>query len=141
MTTVSDNTLQESQVLSATGRLGKDPEQRETKAGEPFTKFSIASTGTIIEDNEIRQETRWLEVQAFGSFADYCLKHLKKGDRVLVKGKCRKRPYETKDGESRIAEEMTLGGSDSSLKILKNASSSEDVSKEDEDSVDSGEPA
>jgi single-strand DNA-binding protein len=136
MTTVSDNTLQESQVLSASGRLGKDPEQRETKAGEPFTKFSIASTGTIIEDNEIRQETRWLDIQAFGSFADYCLKHLKKGDRIQVTGRFRKRPYQTKDGESRIAEEISLGGADGSLKILNSngSSSSESSTEENQES-------
>lgn len=130
MTTVSTFAPQASQTLTISGRITKNPAQKLMKSGEPFTRFAIVYTETIIEEDEIRESSRFLDIDAFGAFSDYCLDRLKKGDRIQVTGRVRKRPYQTKDGESRIAEEISLGGADGRLKILSRADSSDDVEKQ-----------
>ena len=62
------------------GRLGRDPETKETKTGNNMCKFSVATDG---RDGE----TDWHNVVCFGALAENCGKYLTKGRQVYLEGK------------------------------------------------------
>jgi len=72
------------------GNLGRDPEMRYLPNGTPVTNFSVASnrrwTG---QDGEVKEETIWFRVSAFGRLAETCNQYLSKGRQVLVEGRLR----------------------------------------------------
>ena len=70
-------------VIIITGRLGKDPEQVDTKSGTPMCKFSLA-TDDGYGDNK---RTNWHRVKVFGKTAEHCMTYLTKGRMVQVVGR------------------------------------------------------
>ena len=70
-------------VIIITGRLGKDPEQVDTKSGTPMCKFSLA-TDDGYGDNK---KTNWHRVKVFGKTAEHCMTYLTKGRMVQVVGR------------------------------------------------------
>lgn len=84
------------------GRLGKDPEARTTVKGTPFTVFSVAADRKWkSKDGEMRQETDWFTVEAWGKLGEICLKYLGKGRLVFLEGSLRTTRYEH-EGETRF---------------------------------------
>lgn len=81
-------------TATVTGKLGRDPEIRQTKSGKTMTRFSVASSQKKGEE----YETTWVEVLCFNEMADMCAEKLRKGDRVVVNGKMNLDKYEKKDG-------------------------------------------
>ena len=79
---------------TVTGKLGRDPETRQTKSGKVMTRFSVASSQKKGQD----YQTTWVEVLCFDEMADMCFEKLHKGDRVVVNGKMNLDQYEKKDG-------------------------------------------
>ncbi len=80
------------------GNLGKDPTHRAT-TNSNLVQFTIAQTERYKKGNDTIERTEWVNVKCWGSqaFADFLLKNLKKGTRVLVEGKFSTEKYE-KDG-------------------------------------------
>ena len=99
------------------GHLGRDPEMRYTPSGKPVTTFSVATSRTWHSaDGERHEETEWFSVVAWGSLAEVCNRHLKKGQQVYVEGRLQTRRWEDGDGNKQIttevvAQEMTMLGS------------------------------
>lgn len=99
------------------GRLGADPERRETKNGVPIAHFTVATTkitrgektdpsGEVIEtDKEI---TQWHRVVAFGTQAELCLRMLRKGDTAMVVGTFQSRKWVGADKQERTSFEVVL---------------------------------
>lgn len=70
------------------GRLGRDPEQRYTPAGQAVTNFPVATERTWFDkENHKQSETTWFTVTAWGSLAESCANYLKKGMTVAVEGR------------------------------------------------------
>ena len=103
--------------LMIIGHLGRDPEMRYTPSGKPVTTFSVATSRTWHSaDGERHEETEWFNVVAWGSLAEVCNQHLKKGQQVYVEGRLQTRRWEDGDGNKHfttevVAQEMTLLGS------------------------------
>jgi single-strand DNA-binding protein len=96
------------------GRLGRDPEIKETQGGKKYAKFSIATS----EKNKAGDVlTEWHNITAFGNVVDVIEKYVTKGIMLYVEGKIQSSEYE-KDGIKRkdfgiILNSMTmLGGGD-----------------------------
>ena len=90
------------------GNLGGDPEMRYTPSGQAVTNFNVATNYKYTTaDGESREETEWFRVSAWGRLAETCNQYLAKGRKVYVEGRLRSRTYETRDGQTRFANEIT----------------------------------
>ena len=90
------------------GNLGRDPEMRYTPNGQPVTNFSVATNHRYTTaDGETREETEWFNISVFGRQAETCNQYLSKGRKVFVEGRLRSRTYETRDGQTRVALDVT----------------------------------
>ena len=94
--------------------LGRDPELRNTPSGKPVTSFSVAvSRGWTASNGERREATEWFNVVAWGSLAQICNQHLRKGSRVYVAGRLQTRSWDDAEGHRHsrtevVAEEMVI---------------------------------
>ncbi|NPV77332.1 MAG: single-stranded DNA-binding protein [Anaerolineae bacterium] len=83
------------------GRLGKDPETRFTPTGKKVTTFSLAvdrrwkSAG-----GEVKKDTDWFNIEAWGVLGETCQKYLQKGQLIFIEGRLKTDRYEEK-GEMR----------------------------------------
>jgi single-strand DNA-binding protein len=86
------------------GRLGADPEIRETKTGGKMAVFSVATSRWVKDGAE--PVTQWHKVVAWGKQSETCAMYLKKGRSVLVEGSIRMQKYKDKDGIERRSTEI-----------------------------------
>jgi len=85
------------------GRLGQDPEIRETKNGKKVANLSLATTERVKNGEN---KTAWHKVQFWNKTAEVCEKYLKKGMMVFIEGKITYRSYEDKDGNTKYITEI-----------------------------------
>ena len=69
-------------VVTLTGRLGKDPEFQTSKNGNGFVKFSIATNDGYGDNKKVN----WHNCTAFGKSAEIISKYVKKGSEICVSG-------------------------------------------------------
>jgi single-strand DNA-binding protein len=102
--------------LMIIGHLGRDPEMRYTPSGRPVTTFSVATSRSWHSaDGERHEETEWFNVVAWGSLAEICNQHLRKGQQVYVEGRLQTRRWEDSEGNKHyttelVAKEMIMLG-------------------------------
>jgi single-strand DNA-binding protein len=83
------------------GYLGKDPEGRFTPTGKKVTQFSLAvSNRWKSRDGETKENTEWVNIEAWERLGEVCQEYLKKGSLVFVEGRLKTDKYEEK-GETR----------------------------------------
>jgi single-strand DNA-binding protein len=71
--------------------------------------FSIASNHRYkTASGEQREETEWFNCQAFGKLAETCNAYLSKGQQVYVEGRLTSRTYQTRDGQTRHSNDITI---------------------------------
>jgi len=108
------NTLRNSVLLI--GLLGADPEFKTLENGRQMTKFSLATNDFYSNKNGDKIEnTQWHNIVAWGKTAENMGKLLKKGKKVVIRGKLDYHQYEGKDGTTRyftqiVANEFELFG-------------------------------
>jgi len=98
------------------GNLGKDAETKFTPQGIAVSRFSIATTRRIKDNNtgDWKDETDWNNVVLWRN--EGVAQYLTKGKQVYIEGRLQTRSYEDKDGNKKystevVAEEvMLLGG-------------------------------
>ncbi len=89
------------------GRLGKDPEIKETKHKSKMAKFSIATTDFGKgDDGQKIERTSWHNIVAFNRQAETCAQYLSKGSQVVIEGKLVHRSWDGDDGKKRYATEI-----------------------------------
>jgi single-strand DNA-binding protein len=70
------------------GRLTRDPDTRYTTKGTAVAELSVAVNRFHRgEDGELKQETDFVEITAYGKTAETVQKHLKKGREIYVEGR------------------------------------------------------
>jgi single-strand DNA-binding protein len=84
------------------GRVGRDPEIRQTQSGKSVANFSIAVT----EKYNGKEDVTWFNVTAWDKSADFAEKWIQKGARVLVVGKIQIRQYDDRDGNKRTSTDV-----------------------------------
>jgi single-strand DNA-binding protein len=85
-------------LVTVTGFVGNDPRHNVTDAGLPITNFRLASTRRYFDRAKgewADGETNWFSVAAFRQLAVNAAASISKGDRVVVHGRLRVRPWET----------------------------------------------
>jgi single-strand DNA-binding protein len=97
------------------GHLGSDPEVRFMPSGKQTTQFRMATNRRYKVEGQIRDETEWFQVVAFGRLAEICGEFLKKGKQVFIEGRMHTRNWTDGGGQKHyrtevIAEAMRLIG-------------------------------
>lgn len=89
--------------LTIAGRIGKDPEMRYLKDGDPVLSFSVA------DDQGKDKPAIWWNCSLFGKRAESLQQYLTKGASVTVTGTVQEREYTDKDGQKRKAMQVRVG--------------------------------
>ncbi len=92
------------------GRLGRDPEVRYMPSGEAVCNFSMATTEKWKDkaSGEVKEETTWHRITAFGRQAEIVGEYLRKGSLVFIEGKMIQRGYADKDGTEKVSHEIRM---------------------------------
>lgn len=89
------------------GRLGADPEKKQTQTGQTVTRLNLATSESWLNREGERQEkTEWHRVVIWGKLAETCAQHLTKGRQVYIEGRLQTRSWETEKGEKRFSTEV-----------------------------------
>lgn len=93
--------------VTLVGNVGKDPEVRNLLGGAVTASLTLAtSTGGYQKGGkDIPEKTQWHNIVLWGNLAALSEKYIKKGSRLLVKGRIEYRDYE-KDGQKRYITEI-----------------------------------
>jgi single-strand DNA-binding protein len=84
-----------------TGRLTRDPETRYLQSGTAVTTIGMAVNRRFQDKNgEWRDETMFIDVEAWGKLAERCAESMKKGQPVFVEGRLKQDTWE-RDGQKR----------------------------------------
>jgi len=91
------------------GRLGRDPEIRETNGGQSVANFSIATDESYKnKDGEKIKKTEWHNIVVWGAAVDnFVAKYIHVGDMVYIEGRLQTREWE-KDGVKRYSTEVNV---------------------------------
>lgn len=92
------------------GRLGANPEFRETDSGRSVCNFQIATNRRWTdEDGEKQEATEWHRIAVFGRQAETCTEYLGTGSRVYIEGRLRTQQWEDEDGNTRYSTNIVAG--------------------------------
>lgn len=89
------------------GRLGQDPELRNTNGGLAICNLNVATNEkTKDQDGNWTDATEWHKVTVFGKQAESCNTYLAKGSTVAVVGKNKTSQWTDKDGNTRYTTQV-----------------------------------
>ena len=94
------------------GNVGNEPEIRTLNNEQgKVASFRIATTERYKDRNgEVKENTEWHQVTAWGKLADIVEKFVKKGSQVYAEGKITTRKWTDKDGNERFTTEIRAEG-------------------------------
>ena len=74
--------------ITLVGRLGADPDVKETTKGDNYASLSVATNERYKgKDGEYKEKTQWHKVMVFNpQVASSLQKYMKKGDTIIVQG-------------------------------------------------------
>ena len=78
------------------GRVGADPEMRQSEGGTPVTQFRMA-TDRRRQNGET--EADWHSVVCWGRQAEAVAEYVRKGNRLYVSGSLAQNTFETEEGQ------------------------------------------
>lgn len=92
------------------GNLTRDPELRVTANGNSICKLGLAVNRTYMtKDGERREETTFIDIDAFGKQAEVISKYMRKGRPLMVEGRLKLDQWEA-DGQKRSRLGVVLEG-------------------------------
>ena len=94
--------------VQAMGYLTDDVELLYTGDGNAVAKFGMALNRRFRQDEELKQETTFVDLVAFNRTAEIAGKYLGKGRPVAVEGRLRQRTWETEGGAKRSKIEVIV---------------------------------
>ena len=84
------------------GNLTRDPEVRTTPTGLKIAKLGLAVNRRYkTRDDEAREETTFVDMDAFGNQAEILERYCKKGSPLFIEGRLRLDQWESNAGEKR----------------------------------------
>lgn len=79
------------------GNLTRDPEMRQTTAGQSVTQFGVATNREFTDKSGQRQKlTEFHNIVAWGKLGELCHQYIKKGQSVFVEGRIQTRSWDDK---------------------------------------------
>lgn len=109
------------------GNLGKDPEVRRLESGTIVATFSIATSEVYTDRStgEKKEITDWHDIVVWRGLAEVTEKYVRKGYKVYIEGKLKKRSWQDKEGITRYTTEIIAD----ELNIISRPESSEKRTK------------
>jgi single-strand DNA-binding protein len=95
--------------ITLVGRLGADPDVKETTKGDSYASLSLATNERYkAKDGDYKEKTQWHKVMVFNpQVASSLAKYMKKGDTIIVQGQVEYRSYEN-DGITKYVTEIVV---------------------------------
>jgi len=90
------------------GRLTRDPDQRFIPSGQSVVSFGIAVNRNYTVNGEKREETTFVDIEAWGQQGELIHKYLTKGNPIFLEGRLKFDSWENKEGEKRSKLRVTL---------------------------------
>lgn len=90
------------------GYLTRDVELRYTPTGNPVANFGMALNRRYRVDEEVKEETTFVDLVAFNRTAEIANEYLGKGRPVAIEGRLRFRSWETETGGKRSKLEVVV---------------------------------
>ena len=109
------------------GRLGADPEIKQTQGGKGFASLSVATSESWKDKNsgEKKEKTEWHRVVIFNEgLVNVVKQYLKKGAQIYVEGQLTTNKYTDNNGQEKYSTQIVLQGYNSTLKMLGGATGS-----------------
>ena len=109
------------------GRLGADPEIKQTQGGKGFASLSVATSENWKDKNsgEKKEKTEWHRVLIFNEgLVNVVKQYLKKGAQIYVEGQLTTNKYTDNNGQEKYSTQIVLQGYNSTLKMLGGATGS-----------------
>ena len=104
------------------GRLGADPEIKQTQGGKGFASLSVATSENWKDKNsgEKKEKTEWHRVVIFNEgLVNVVQQYVKKGANVYVEGQLSTRKWKDESsGQDKYSTEIVLQGYNSTLTML-----------------------
>jgi single-strand DNA-binding protein len=103
------------------GRLGNDPEIKQTQNGKSVARLSVATSESWKDKNtgERKEKTEWHRVIIFNEgLVNVVQKYLKKGAQVYIEGQLNTNKYTDSNGQEKYSTQVVLQGYNSSLTML-----------------------
>ena len=119
------------------GNLTRDPELRVTGTGLSICKIGLAVNRSYTsKDGESKDETTYVDVDAFGKQAEILGKYMQKGRPLMIEGRLKLDQWESNDGQKRsklgvvLESFQFIGGRDDNVSSSTSAkdTSSQDIS-------------
>lgn len=95
--------------VTVVGNVTADPELRYTQNGIPVANFTVASTERVFdrEANAMKDgDTIFYRVAAWRELGEHVANSLAKGQQVIVLGKLKHKPYQTREGQTAYSLEI-----------------------------------
>lgn len=84
------------------GNLTRDPETRVTASGVTICKLGLATSRVYVtKDGERREDTTFVDIDAFGKQAEVITKYMRKGRPLMVEGRLKLDQWESSEGQKR----------------------------------------
>lgn len=84
------------------GNLTRDPEMRVTPNGHTICKMGLAVSRTYsTREGERREETTFVDIDAFGKQAEVISKYMRKGRPIMIEGRLKLDQWESNEGQKR----------------------------------------
>jgi single-strand DNA-binding protein len=83
------------------GRLGRDPELRQTGQGKALCRFSIATNRSWRQGDSWQEQTDWHDVVLWDEQGERAARLLSRGDICAVEGRLTARSWEDAEGQRR----------------------------------------
>jgi single-strand DNA-binding protein len=97
------------------GNLGRDPEIKKLENGATLASFSMATSESYIDkvSGKKIENTDWHDVVLWRGLAELAEKFLRKGMKIYVEGRLKKKSWQDREGNTRynvevIGDEMTI---------------------------------
>ena len=119
------------------GNLTRDPELRVTGTGLSICKLGLAVNRSYTsKDGESKDETTYVDVDAFGKQAEILGKYMQKGRPLMIEGRLKLDQWESNDGQKRsklgvvLESFQFIGGREDNVSLSTSAKdpSSQDIS-------------
>ncbi|WP_350289019.1 single-stranded DNA-binding protein [uncultured Croceitalea sp.] len=91
------------------GNMGNDPEITILENGKKVIRFSLATNENYKNaEGEKVQTTNWHNIVAWNKIAEIIKQYATKGKEIAIEGKLTSRSYQTKEGEKKYINEITV---------------------------------
>ena len=109
------------------GNLGRDPEIKKLDSGATLASFSMATSENYTDKQSGKkiEQTDWHDVVLWRGLAEVAEKYLKKGTKIYIEGRLKKRSWQDREGNTRysveiIGNEMTILSRPETINNMKN---------------------